>query len=83
MNYPIFLRLKKTSTFYKITSDHSFRELKTLGGFYFVNEFSDDILPMRNHILDLLNSPEALKISETEYLETLKEIEKSKELKEL
>lgn len=82
MEYPIFLFVESINTLYKITNDHSFTEIKTLGKYYMINEVSDDILPMRIHISDLLESEVSLVISEEKFAEKLAEIESEKEFRE-
>jgi len=67
MEFPIYLKVSDTNTLYKITNDHSFTEIKTLGDFYFVNEISDDILPMRNYIMDLVEGEGVEKVLEEEF----------------
>jgi len=82
MEYPIYLTVSSIKTIYKITNDHSFTEVKTLGSYYMVNEISDDILPMRIHISDLLESEAAEVISEEEFLRLLNKLKKEKDLRE-
>ncbi len=81
MNFPKYLKLGTTNTWYKITDDHSFMEVKTLGGFYSISEFSDDILPMRNHISDLIEHDGTQEVSELEFQNYLEALSLEKKLK--
>ncbi len=82
MKYPIFLTISGIQTLYKITDDHSFTEIKTLGKYYMIHEISDDILPMRVHISDLLESEDSAVISEEKFKELFNEIKNKKVFRE-
>ena len=69
--YPIFLQFDAIHTWYKIINDHSFIEVKTLGSYYFLCEYSDDIMPMHNHISDLIKQEETKEVSEQTYQDYL------------
>ncbi len=80
--HPIYIKLRSTNSWFRITDDHSFTEVKTLGNYYSITEFSDDILPMRNHILDLIEGEGTEKISESEFSEHLDQLKTQFILKE-
>ncbi len=76
--YPIYLHIASTGALYKIENDHSFIEIKTLGRHYFINSFSADILPMRNHISDLIEGDGSLEVNQDEYFLKLEKLKQDK-----
>jgi len=74
LEYPIYLKLSTTKTWYIIKNDHSFTEFKTLGKYYSISDFSDDIMPMRNHISDLISNDKAEIKTEDDYSKALEMI---------
>ncbi len=80
--YPFYLKLTSTNTWFRISDDHTFTEVKTLGDFYSVQTFSDDILPMRNHISDLAESEFSEMVTEISFNEHLAQLEKNKTKRE-
>ena len=70
------------STWYEVKNDHSFTEVKTLGGFFFITEYSDDIMPMRNHIMDLIEGKGVEEVSEKSFYDYLEKLKQEKTLRE-
>lgn len=79
--YPIYLKLEAMNTWYHILNDHSFLEIKSLADYYFISEFSDDILPMRNHISDLILGDGVEIISEFKFRSEIDELKSTKQEK--
>ncbi len=80
--FPLFLQLTAMNTWYKLINDHSFTEVKTLGSYFSITEYSDDILPMRNHIIDLIEGQGVEIVSEETFNAYLEKLEKEKTLRE-
>lgn len=70
------------NTWLLISDDHSFKEVKSLGNYYSVSEYSDDILPMRTHISDLINGTGVDTVTELEFNSNLEKVMAEKELRE-
>jgi predicted house-cleaning noncanonical NTP pyrophosphatase (MazG superfamily) len=72
-NYPFYRKYADGKTFFKITSESSFEELKILGIYYSLHSFEARILPDRNFIADLTScGPEGIEeFTEEEYQEVL------------
>jgi len=79
--FPLFLKLSAMNTWYKILNDHTFLEVKSLGSYYSISEFSDDILPMRNHIQDLIEGDGIELISNEDFQTHLDKLSSDKELR--
>ena len=79
--FPIFLQLTAMKTWCKVINDHSFIEVKTLGVYFSITEYSDDILPMRNHIMDLIEGQGVEIVSEEKFNAYLKKLKKQKTLR--
>ncbi|MFK7758048.1 MAG: hypothetical protein AB8B53_14050 [Flavobacteriales bacterium] len=82
MQYPIYLQFSATNTWYHILNDHTFIEVKTLGNTYSASKYSDDILPMRNHISDLIVHDGTKSISEQEFNDYLAKLKSEKSLRD-
>ena len=67
VQYPVFIHLQRTNTWYAFYSDHSFKEVKILGNHFSVSKFDDNTLPMRNYVSDILTSSDSVKMSEDEF----------------
>jgi hypothetical protein len=52
--FPIFLKYKQHSTYFKITSLNSFEEIRILGNYFNLSKHDATILPDRLFIADLL-----------------------------
>ncbi len=70
------------NTWYEVKNDHSFTEVKTLGVYFSITEYSDDIMPMRNHIMDLIEGEGVEEVSEETFNMHLKQLEVEKTIKE-
>lgn len=80
-NFPLFRKYTHGNTYFKISSNDSFEELKIMGNNYSVKHYKATILPDRNYISDLIknegNHWEI--IEETDFNEVLANCEKSKQ----
>lgn len=80
--FPLFLKFTAMSTWYEIKNDHSFNEVKILGGFFSITEYSNDIMPMRNHIMDLIEVEGVEEVSEKSFNDHLEKLKQEKTLRE-
>jgi hypothetical protein len=74
MSYPIYRKYADGLTFFKITSETEFQELKRQGKYYSLSNFRCKIHPDRVFMNDLIASSDGfiLMSNETEFLHMLK-----------
>ena len=74
MSYPIFRKYADGLTYFKITSESEFQELKKQGKYYSLSNFRCKIHPDRVFLNDLIACSDGSIISsnEDEYIRTLK-----------
>jgi hypothetical protein len=69
IEFPLFRKFSNNTSFYKIHSEKSFTEIKTMGKYYFINEVNALQFPEMVLIKDMINLEvgEYIGISEIEY----------------
>jgi hypothetical protein len=74
MTYPFFRKYKDGLTYFKITSDTEFQELKRQGKYYSLSNFKCKIHPDRVFMNDLIACSDGyiIESNESEFLQTLK-----------
>jgi hypothetical protein len=74
MTYPIFRKYNDGLTYFKITSDTEFQELKRQGKYYSLSNFKCKIYPDRVFMNDLIACSDGyiIESNESEFLQTLK-----------
>ena len=74
MSYPIYRKYADGLTYFKITSDSEFQELKRQGKYYSLSNFRCKIHPDRVFMNDLIACSDGFIImsNESEFLQTLK-----------
>lgn len=74
MSYPIFRKYADDLTYFKITSDSEFQELKRQGKYYSLSNFRCKIHPDRVFHNELINCSDGFIVlsNESEYLQKLK-----------
>ena len=74
MIYPFFRKYKDGLTYFKITSDTEFQELKRQGKYYSLSNFKCKIHPDRVFMNDLIACSDGyiIESNESEFLQTLK-----------